>query len=71
MCAIAAAVLGLANVVTPWLAALLVAGALFLVAGMLALTGRRNVKKGAPPVPKDAVESAKTDVAIVREAVKR
>lgn len=71
MCVTAAAVLGLANVVAPWLAAVIVAVALFVVAGVLALTGRAGVKRGTPPVPTEAVESAKTDVATVREAVRR
>jgi uncharacterized membrane protein YqjE len=71
LCAVAAAVLGLANVVSPWLAALLVAVALFVVAGVLALAGRTGVKKATPPLPTAAVESTKQDVATVREAVKR
>jgi uncharacterized membrane protein YqjE len=70
-CAIAAAVLGLATAVAGWVAALIVAGALFVVAGVLALTGRMGVRKGAPPIPTDAVDSAKADVATVREAVRR
>jgi uncharacterized membrane protein YqjE len=69
--AVAAAVLGLANAVAAWLAAVIVAAALFVVAGLVALTGKQSVAKGSPPIPTDAVESTKADVAAVREAVKR
>jgi hypothetical protein len=71
LCAIAAAVLGLATVLPDWLAALLVGGALFVVAGALALVGRSDVRGGTPPVPTEAVASTKADVAAVREAVRR
>lgn len=70
-CAIAAAVLGLASAVPGWVAALIVAGALFVIAGILALAGRSGVRRGAPPIPSEAVDSAKADVATVREAVRR
>lgn len=70
-CAVAAAVLALALVVDGWLAAILVAAGLFVVAGGCALGGRIGVRRGTPPIPREAVESAKADVAAVREAVKR
>ena len=70
-CALAGAILGLANVVSAWLAALLVAAALFVVAGIVALTGRKGVQHGSPPIPLQAVESTKADVAAIRQAVKR
>jgi hypothetical protein len=70
LCGTAAAILGLANVMPAWLAALIVAGVLFLVAGLLALTGKASVKRGTPPLPTEAVESAKVDIATVREAVR-
>jgi uncharacterized membrane protein YqjE len=59
---VAAAVLGLATVWPAWLAALVVALLLLLIAGLLALVGQRQVKKGMPPVPTDAVASVKADV---------
>lgn len=71
MSATAAAVLGLANVLPGWLAALAVAAVLFMVAGIVALSGKRSVRRAAPPVPTEAVRSAKADVAAVRQAVKR
>jgi uncharacterized membrane protein YqjE len=59
---VAAAVLGLATVWPAWLAALVVALLLLLIAGLLALVGQRQIKKGMPPVPTDAVASVKADV---------
>jgi uncharacterized membrane protein YqjE len=71
LCAVAAAVLGLATAIDGWLAALVVAAALFVIAGMLALTGRKDLRRGTPPVPTAAVASAKADLAALREAVQR
>jgi hypothetical protein len=69
--AVAAAVLGLATVLDPWLAAVIVAAALFLVAAIVALTGKKAVTRGTPPIPSEAIESTKADVAAVRQAVHR
>jgi hypothetical protein len=60
---ITAGVLGLATVVAPWLAALIVAAVLLVVTGVLALLGVKALKKGVPPVPQHAVDSVKADVA--------
>ena len=49
----------LANVVSTWLALLIVTGAVVLVALILALVGLGRVKKGTPPVPEQAIEEAK------------
>ena len=71
-CLVAAAILGIAvSSLSGWLAALIVAGGLFVLAGLLALIGRQNVRRGTPPIPTEAVESTKADVAAVRQAVKR
>lgn len=69
--AIAAAVLGLATVVHAWLAALIVAGALFVLAGFLSLMGKQSVARGGAPVPTEAIESTKADIEAVRQAVQR
>lgn len=62
---LSAAVLGLANVTDPWLAALIVAVALFVVAGVAALLGRSNVSKVAQ-APAARVESVQADVAAAK-----
>jgi uncharacterized membrane protein YqjE len=53
-----------------WLAALIVTVVLFAVAGVLALVGRKEVKKAAPPVPERAKENIQADVDTVRAAVR-
>ena len=59
---IVAAILALAIILDAWLAALIVAVGLGAAAGVLALTGKRKVEEGTPPVPEQAVESTKADV---------
>jgi Putative Actinobacterial Holin-X, holin superfamily III len=62
----AAAVLGLSKAVAAWLAALIVAAALGAVAGLLALTGKREMQQATPPVPEQASESVKEDVQVAK-----
>ncbi|NHA68853.1 phage holin family protein [Phycicoccus sp. CMS6Z-2] len=62
---VAAAVLALALVLDAWLAALLVGVALLLVAGVVALVGRRQVAEATPPV-RHSADSLKADVEAVR-----
>jgi hypothetical protein len=71
LCALAAGVLAIAQVLAPWLAALVVAGALLFGAGILAIVGLVDVRRATPPLPTDALASAKTDLAVVREAIHR
>ncbi len=68
---VAAAVAGLAVVFPVWLAALTVGVALLLLAGLLALIGRRNVARGTPPVPEEAIASVKRDIETVKESAQR
>lgn len=63
---IAAAVLGLSNVLQPWLAALLIGVALLVLAGIAILVGLKMLKRGVPPVPEQAVESVKADIRTVK-----
>lgn len=52
----------LGTAIEPWLAALVVALAYALVAGVLALTGKKQVERATPPLPEQATESVKEDV---------
>jgi hypothetical protein len=52
-----------------WLAALIVTVALFAVAGILALLGRKQVSKAVPAEPQEAVASVKADVDELKHAV--
>jgi hypothetical protein len=45
-----------------WAAALIVTGVLFAVAAVLALTGRAQLKRAAPPTPAQAIDSVRADV---------
>jgi hypothetical protein len=68
---IAAAVLALALALPGWLAALIVAVVLLAVADVLALVGRKDVEKGTPPVPTEAIASTRTDIQTVKESARR
>jgi hypothetical protein len=68
---VAAAILGLGETVDGWLSALIVAAALFLIAGVLALTGRKQVEQATPPKPEQAIDTVKEDVQEVKERAGR
>ncbi len=68
-CFVAAAVLGLCNVMQPWLATIVVGVALILVAGLTALPGWKGVTAKSPAVPADTIANVKDDVAAVRSAM--
>lgn len=58
----AGAIMLLGTAIAPWLAAVVVAAAYGLVAGVLALTGKKAVDNATPPIPEAAAESVKEDV---------
>ena len=64
---IAASVLLLATALEPWIAAAIVAVALFAVAGILAITGKKQVEQATPAAPEQAIESTKKDIDEVKE----
>jgi hypothetical protein len=68
---ISAAVLGLAEVLPGWLAALIVAVVLFAVAGVLALVGKKDVGHASPPVPTEAIAGVQADIATVKQGLSR
>jgi hypothetical protein len=70
-CGVAALVVGLSNVMRPWLAALVVAGGLLALAGLIVLPGWKAMMDRRPAVPQDTVESVKADVAAVKEGLHR
>jgi Putative Actinobacterial Holin-X, holin superfamily III len=63
---IAAAILGLATVLEPWIAAAAVGVGLLLIAGILALTGKKEIEEATPPKPELAIESVQRDVDTVK-----
>ena len=65
-CLIAAAILGLALVLPGWAAALIVFGALVLIAVVLALIGVQNFKRMGGAVPEKTVASIQEDVEAIK-----
>jgi putative superfamily III holin-X len=63
---IAAAILGLATVLEPWIAAAAIGVALLLVAGILALTGKKELEEAGPPKPEQAIDSVQRDIETVK-----
>ena len=68
---VATAILALATAMDAWLAALIVALVLFAIAGVLALTGKKQVEQATPPAPEQAIDSAKTDVDHIKRRASR
>jgi hypothetical protein len=67
---VAAAILGLATVLEPWIAAAAVGAGLLLVAGILALTGKKELDEAGPPKPEQTIESVQQDVETVKARAK-
>jgi uncharacterized membrane protein YqjE len=59
---VATLILVLATFLEPWVAALIVTVVLFAVAGVLGLTGKKQVDQATPAAPEQAIESTKRDV---------
>jgi MFS family permease len=66
----AAVILALAEAVAGWLAALIVAAVYGLIAGVLALAGRKQVEAATPPVPERAIESTRADIDAAKAGAK-
>jgi uncharacterized membrane protein YqjE len=70
-CLIACAIIAIAGAVAAWLAALIVGAALLAVAAAAAALGKGRLQKATPPLPKDAVDSIKTDIEEIKERARR
>ena len=68
---ITAAIAALALVLSVWLSAVIVGVALLVIAGLLALIGRSQIKRGTPPLPEQAISGIKQDVEAVKAGVRR
>jgi tetrahydromethanopterin S-methyltransferase subunit C len=66
-----AAIFALSLVMPGWLAALLVAAVLLIVAVILGLIGYRVLKKGIPPLPNETISGLKKDLNVIRGVGKR
>lgn len=63
---VAAAIIALAGPIPGWAAALVVAGALFVVAGLAGSIALFAMKAASPPIPTEALDSVKQDVQAVK-----
>jgi uncharacterized membrane protein YqjE len=70
-CLIACVIIAISHSLQAWLSALIVGAALLAVAAVLTALGRGHMRKATPPVPTEAVDSVKTDVAEIKERVHR
>jgi uncharacterized membrane protein YqjE len=68
---ISCAILALALVIPAWAAALIVAAALMVASAILALTGKKKVSEGAPPIPTGTAKSVKQDATVLKEHLGR
>jgi uncharacterized membrane protein YqjE len=66
-----AAVLALSLVMPGWLAALLVAVVLLIIAGILGLVGYRILKRGVPPLPTKTIHGLKKDLNVIKGVGRR
>ncbi|MFI0422005.1 phage holin family protein [Spongiactinospora sp. 9N601] len=68
---LAAVIAALALVMPVWVAALIVAVVLFVVAGVLGLLGRNRVNRASPPLPSQAMRTTRQDVAEIKARAHR
>jgi membrane protein len=68
---VAAAVLGLAEAVDPWLSALIVGVALLAVAAVVGIVGKKTTTEALPPKPEQTMASVHDDIEHVKEQTSR
>ncbi|MGW3817968.1 phage holin family protein [Streptomyces sp. NPDC005046] len=68
---VATAIAALSVSLPVWAAALIVTVALGVVAAVMALRGKRQVGRAAPPKPEQAIENVKADVAEIKRSAHR
>jgi len=66
----AAAILGLATVVSAWLAALIVAAVVSGMAGVVGWVGVMRLRQAASPVPVETLDSVKEDIEWLKTSAK-
>lgn len=67
---IVAAIMGLATVMPPWLAALCFAALFLIIAAVTGLIGLSRFKKALPLLPEDAIRGVKYDIGVLKEGRK-
>ena len=67
---LASVIAALALLVPVWAAALIVGVVLLAVAGVLAMLGRRQIKKATPPVPEQALQGVQRDASAIKHGLR-
>ena len=62
-------IVALANVWPLWLAVIVPMGGAFVVAGLLALVGKRHLAAASPPMPTETTKSVRADLQLAQSAV--
>lgn len=68
---VATVIAALAIPLPVWAAALIVTVVLGVIAAVMAMSGRKQVGRAAPPVPEQTIENVKADVAEIKESAHR
>ncbi|GAA2847787.1 phage holin family protein [Pseudonocardia halophobica] len=68
---VAAAIAALALVLPVWASALIVGAVLVALGGVLALVAKKQIGRGTPPLPEQAIDSTKADVETIKREVHR
>ncbi|MGW2485694.1 phage holin family protein [Streptomyces sp. NPDC001606] len=68
---VATVIAALAVALPVWAAGLIVTAALGVIAAVLAMSGKKQVDRAAPPMPAQTVENVKADVAEIKESAHR
>ncbi|MGW5655626.1 phage holin family protein [Streptomyces humi] len=68
---VASVIAALALVLPVWAAGLVVTAVLGVIAAVLAMSGKQQVGRAAPPTPEQTVENVKADVATIKESAHR
>nr|WP_189324545.1 phage holin family protein [Streptomyces flaveus] len=64
-------VAALSLVLSVWASALIVTAVLFVIAAVLGVTGRAQLRRATPPMPAETLESVRADVDTIKERAHR
>ena len=70
-CLIACVIIAISGELAAWLSALIVGVALLVVATVAAMVGRGRLRRGTPPLPREAIGSVREDVEEIKERARR
>ncbi|MET9902874.1 phage holin family protein [Streptomyces sp. NPDC006446] len=68
---VATAIAAMALLLPVWAASLIVTAVLGVIAAVLALSGKQQIGKAAPPTPQSTIENVKADVAEIKRSAHR